>query len=160
MQKVQGEDRYKFLIRSSTTSALSYLGPAVAVVDGGPEGVDSYHGFPFHTSVSTPWVSTEPKLTVPDLADSIGAMLARRTAGVEDAPTTLMMRSYPTDPATIRTAQDTLRDLTLAAKADLEKDKKAIVAHRRTKKAEAEKVAAEQKAFAEFQANQKKLITP
>jgi hypothetical protein len=119
-----------------------------------PQDFNSDSEFGFNNTIRMtslrPFLSSMPKLTVPDLADTLEQMLARRAAGI---PTTFMrtQRIYPTDPATIYTAAQVLKDIQTTAKIELEQTNKQIALN----KQEAEKIAKEQqkraKEFEEFQ---------
>jgi len=146
---MQKEDGVSTLISVLTISQGA--SPSVTQIDDYAEG--SY--VITHRSISAPrWESTFPELTKPDLADSIEAMLARRSAGIADAPLSLRTRSYPTDPSSIVTASDYLK--TVQAQAQTELD--AVTAKSKeyaTQKAQAKKQAElDAVQFAEFKRKQ------
>lgn len=111
---------------------------------------------PIHCLTIGVWQSEAGKaeLTVPDLADSIEAMLARRESGLP-APTTVeAMRQYPTDPSTQRSATAFLKQIQEDGKKEMQE---LDAQYKESKQAKAEakaKAEAEQKAFAEFKATQ------
>jgi len=111
--------------------------------------------FPMHFTQLAYWESEAGKaeLTVPDLADSIEAMLARRESGLPAPATVSAMRSYPTDPSTERSATAFLKKVQEDGQAELQaldtqyKTAKALKAEQKAK------ADAEAKEFAEFKAN-------
>jgi len=151
---------YRGYLEAATEAGLPLFNQVLtAFVEGedGDENYDYRSGITFHTPISNnPWISTEPKLTVPDLADSIGQMLARSASGISPIAPTLMMRSYPTDPATIRTATDMLKDIQEAGQKELETVKMQIAEKQKAQKTAKAQAEAEKKAFEEFKAAQNK----
>lgn len=118
---------------------------------------DSRQFITFRTKVLVPWSSTLPPLTVPDLADTVEQMFQRRASGISDnQPAALMMRTYPTDPHSIKTAQEMLVDLKSVAQTELETVNKQI-ATTKAERAKGEKQAAKDKeAFDNFLSDRKK----
>jgi len=112
-----------------------------------------FFALPFHSKLTPRWVSTLPDLTVPDLADSIEAMLARRASGLP-APTSAMMtmRDYPTDPATRVSAVEMLKQIQADGKEELKTLNAEYLTAKAAKAKAAAVAAAEQKAFEEFKA--------
>lgn len=99
-------------------------------------------------------VTKMPPLTVPDLADSVEAMLARRNSGIPSGSTSgsLMMRSFPTDPSTIKTAGEVLRAIQDSSKKELEATNKQIQLTKIESAKKAKQAQKDAEAFAEFQA--------
>jgi len=109
--------------------------------------------FPFHMQTDAVWVSTQPDLTVPDLADSIESMLARRASGLPEPTSAMMtMRDYPTDPATRVSAVEMLKQIQADGKEELKTLNAEYVTAKAAKAKAAAAAAAEQKAFEEFKA--------
>lgn len=133
----------EFTSGDSTSSRLVILGTEVAI------GPASKYGYPFHTTAVKEWQSEKPPLTVPDLADSLEALLARRSAGIAGVGPTMSLRSFPTDPATIKTAGEMLREVRENAKMQLESAKLQIEARRIER---AEKQVQDEKQRADFAA--------
>lgn len=122
-----------------------------SVGGGEPQYYHFLHTF-FSRQESLVWETKEPELTIPDLADSIEAMLARREAGLSQPTTLLTMRAFPTDPSTRVTASDLLKDIQEKGKQELLQVNNQIAA---TQAAQAEakaKAEAEAKAFANWKA--------
>ena len=114
---------------------------------------DGYYYYPVHTTELKPWNAPDDAvdLTIPDLGDSIEQMLARRAAGLPEAPTAVMrtVRDYPVDPSTVRSAVDTLKSIQADAKTELDEIKSDM--SNRAKLA-AETKALQEKQQAEFKA--------
>jgi len=136
----------QFTDEDSIVTLLSELGPKETATD--------KFGIPFQSGVIPAWESSKPPLAVPDLADSIEQMIARRAAGVPETLSARTQRIYPTDPSTIKDAASVLKDIQLVAETEL----KTVNAQIELSKKEAAKAVkqkqAELEAFEQFKAAQ------
>lgn len=105
--------------------------------------------------IGVPWTSESPDLTVPDLADSPEAMIARREAGVSQRSTLLMQTQYPVDPHSRYTAVKLLQDIQANAKAELEVANAKIQIEQLERARIAEERKAEAAQFVEFKNSKK-----
>lgn len=136
----------QFLDADSNVTLLSELGPK--------ESPTGKYGVAFQSGVIPAWESSRPKLTVPDLADSIEQMMARRAAGVPETLSARTQRIYPTDPATIKDAATVLKELQVTAKTELESVNAQIELSKKEAAKAAKQAAKEAALFEEFKASQ------
>lgn len=113
---------------------------------------------PQHMYILPVWSTSQPDLTVDDLADSIEAMLARRASGLAQPAAMSAMRVYPTDPSTVVTATDMLKQIQSEGKQELETLNKQIADDAKNKQIADAKAKKEAEEFAAFQAAKTKTV--
>lgn len=129
----------------------------VRIYDSEAAPLNRYHfHIPVFSLVRAPWTSEGTPLTVPDLADTVEQMLERRAAGVASLPTALSIRKFPTDPSSIKTAGEFVRNLKESAELQLKATEAELAAARQAALVAKKKREAEQAEFADFKA--KKLL--
>lgn len=115
----------------------------------------SVWGIPYQTAVVPIWESSKPALTVPDLADTVEQMLARRTSGIVTPLTGPSMRIYPVDPSTVVEAGQMLKSLQELAQKEVEMTK-AQIKQRRQEIAQKNAIAKQEaEEFAKYKATKK-----
>jgi len=135
----------QFLDADSNVTLLTEIGPKESPV--------GKFGFPFQSGVVPRWQSLKPVLTVPDLADSIEQMLARRAAGVPETVAARTQRIYPTDPATIKEAGQVLESLKQSAEVELQAVNAQIELSKKEAARAAKEAAKEAELFEQFKRN-------
>lgn len=101
---------------------------------------------------------TDPPLTVPDLEDSIAAMLARRIAGVKTQFNSVNQRNYPVDPNSLTQALDIVKNYNADLQKKLESQDAAITQKIESTKAQKEREKQEKKEFEAFRASQAQML--
>lgn len=115
----------------------------------------TYSANTFHTKVVPVWESVKPTLTVPDLADTVEQMLARRTSGIVTPLTGPSMRIYPVDPSSVVEAGQMLKSLQELAQKEVEVTK-AQIKQRRQEIAQKNAIAKQEaEEFAKYKAAKK-----
>ena len=109
----------------------------------------------FRTLQPPKWTSSLPALTVPDLADTVEQMLARRTSGLTTSLTGpgLRIRQYPVDPSSVVEAGQMLKALQEVAQNEVDATK-AQIKQRRQDLAQKNAIAKQEaEEFAKFKAS-------
>lgn len=113
---------------------------------------------PFRCKELPSYESDEPPLTIPNLEDTVELMLSRKIAGIQQQEfNSEGVRFYPTDPTSLTTALQFVKDRKLELEDKLKAQQKHIVETEKQARDKKQKDDADKKAFEDFKKRQEKL---
>lgn len=111
--------------------------------------------FTFRSNKANRWSSSKPELTIPNKADSVELILARRASGLTEQVSPLnTIAYYPTDPEQAHQASEFYKTIVADRTSELEQIKEQINVEAQNSKKAAKAAEQEAEQYAKFKAEQ------